>query len=427
MATNSYVTGIRRATDTDSEGILVRDITKDIWNPELGENQNAALFHRLQDKIKGPMEVKQSKFELYSKYNQQREIALSSISTPTSTTMTFTAAESRVLSPRMLLVNLRTDERVRILTVNYASGEVTTERDVGSYKSGAQNFLANDVFRILGPAREENGLPDTPKTINHNLSYNYVMTLRTPFGSSDIEINSDTVFGGPRWPAEAKEKAQQHKADINAYLWFGIRDKSTDPVEGAETVWITGGVLQHIGANYIDLSSVPLTERQMDDVIMAKAFLTGKTEKTAWCGSHFAQSVSSWAKNKGRWTINKDKSKHYGVTIAEYESAGCVLEFIVDREIFAGVGDTSLYTSGTMSNRVAVLQMDQLKFAILQNMGTKLYKDVQEPGRAGKVWEYRTTFGLHMQPGIDDPFNDYTAPEQYRNPHTLIKGFKTYV
>jgi len=419
----------QRTTESIISDIQPLNFSDRIYDAEFGmnrENVNRDTMFRILYKLgKGlGRPSKWKKFQVAEDTMHKQITAIDTIAAPTDTSFTVTAGDGSLLLPGFLIYNINTGETMRVNAV--ATDTVTVTRDWGSaLAGGASASTANDDnLRIVGMASAEG--TGAPEAISNQpeAGYNYTSYVRTAVDASLHDINTETEVGKD-WPWQRKKAMLQHIREVNNHLWFSTRHAQAVCPVFSKPVTTTGGLLQHLKAEYdVSTTYTGVLSQRCIDMIMERAFYRGSSEKWAFMGQHIGMGFSAIARNQIR--VNDQDSKKYGINIQEYTAMGCTLKIVVDKEIFTGIGAASGYSGGTMSSKMAILDMEYIDLRHIQNMGTQLYRGVQLPGVSGKkdVWE--TTVGIEMSPSIDNTYNSDTAPDQYRPPHLLVTGLDTY-
>jgi len=420
-------TGQRTVSSVNS-GILPLNFSSKVFNPEVdkgrGPDFETVLFRLLYKLGEGlGKETKTRKFQVADDEFEQRQTSILAIATPTATVFTVPTDIGLILRPGFLLKNLKTAEVYYILGV--IGDTITVTRDWGTFLGGAAATTANgDNLAILGEAAAEGGASGEAISNQVDISYNFTSFIRTPFDVSDHDYHGETEIGND-WDRISKRAMIQHRIQIEYQLWHSYRNATTHPTTG-KPLHTTGGVLQHIQGNIHDLSANTggvLTEREMD-AAMEMFFQNGSNEKWGWTGTHFLSGLSSFAKNKMRF--HDRKSKEYGMNITVYEHGGNKMYIVEHKKVFTGYGATSGYTGGTLASQLVVMDMNCWGLRHFKGMGTKLHKNIQQNDVSGRKDEWRTTIGVEGRPGIDNPRNVTTAPDQFLSPNGKLIGFDTY-
>lgn len=420
--------GARTVSDAPANIRILNYDTSKLFNPEISRGQEiTAKLLRLYSALKKSSPTKDIKFKVLEDTYLKRQIPIATLPAgATGTTFTVTADNSKLIRANTQLYNPTTNERMLVTAVNYGSGLVTVTRDYGTVLGGASASTAvtQNLIIGIGADAENAGSPDPISNAPED-SYNYISNVRTSFGMSEHEKNTEHEVIKDPWAHEADKARVQHLEKLEHTIWFSARGTGTDSSGNAYTT--TGGVMQHI-ERVLDISGGTyggiLTERLMD-YIMELIFVNGNTVKDGFCGRHFVTALGGFAKN--RLIINDQMTKKLGMAIAEYTHGGNTLRLVVHPKIFVGTGAVTGVTGGTMASKLVVLDMEQIELVHMQNMDTQLAQDIGARDNWGRKDEWRSTIGVRMHPGLDNTYNASSGvPEQYESPHLVVSGFDTY-
>jgi len=417
-------TGQRR-TDTIVAGRIIRNVDEKIWNPEFAGS--ATPLTTLMNNMKNREATSNMKFEVYEDVLNNRRTTILSFdaSGVTSTIFQITTTDAPYVALNSQLKNLKTGENYFVTAIT-AGGVVTVQRDfAGTLTTPSVSTTTTDRLMILGEALPEGGVSRNGITRDAEASYNYCQFFRTSVQMSDILIGTKT-YGGKDWLYQRDKKMLEHKLKIELSLWLGERFAQADVASTDGYIYTTGGVIQHIKGNVLDVSGAAysgiLTLKVLDR-FGEKMSLNGSDTKHVFCGPRFFSALNSIGNNKLR--LN-DSASSLGMNIVEYVTHGLRLKFVNAKKVFES--DPSL-TTGTLAGTGVCLDLKYLKYEYFDGLDTKLHEEVQENDRAGKKDEWRTVAGLKMwQYGLDHSYNASSGvPEEFAGVHGKIIGVSDYM
>lgn len=133
---------------------------------------------------------------------------------------------------------VRTGEKMRI--TNVVTNTLTVVRAVDGDGVNGIAILDNDDLLTIGNALPEGDAVGVPRSHAESYPFNYTQIVRTPFGTTGTEENSENYTGKDR-PRLRMEQAVAHKIDLERTALFGELNNDTS-VAGSPRRY-TGGLL----------------------------------------------------------------------------------------------------------------------------------------------------------------------------------------
>jgi len=427
-----------------NSALIPVDMSDFMFNPELGKGRtlNEAAIFVLSKKLGKHKTVSRIDFKLADDTFIQREFPIATlVSVATATPLIFTVAAGLqyLIRPRDQLLDMKTGETLFVTNVNLSSCQITCLRDMGAILGSPPTAAVADVLKNIGPARELGGTSDEGRTTQKVVSENFCSFIRTPVEIDEHMMNTET-YGEAAWDVAKFKAAQEHRWAIEHAICLSVRSMNdagtapgpfTDPITGTKMIYTTGGIRQHLKGNIFDLSGAVYGGQMTESFIDAlgeQLSQNGGPERFVFGGLHIITAFTQPAKN--RLVLNDSYAK-YGIRLQEYTtSCGLKLSFVPHPKMFTGHGTVDP-TYGTLASEAWIIDMDFLELVTMKNLDTKLYTGVGPTGIAqadlsGRKEEWRTTLGVRMYPGLDNPNNATTANIQYLSPHGKIIGFTSY-
>jgi len=299
----------------------------------------------------------------------------------------FAAGQFELLRKDDLLYNQRTYEVVRVTATPTAAGDVTVTRGYAGTIAAAVNL--GDTWRRLANAVGE--WSDVRDLIGQDPSteFNYVQTIRNPFGASG-HAQRIAAAGGMIGPGEMEylqeDTYRDHLLNSESTLLFSERSKAGD-------VYTTRGVKQWLtasgsAAHNEDISASAPTRALFNDFLYE---LSKESARKSWLcitGVNLPNYVEEWA--FGKMQINEKFGQTFGVTVPTYKSRHGEVHFL-EHPSFGDMG---------LDNFAMFLNMDCFSLESFPGLqSSMLYKGpngngLQGNGVDGRIYEYRTAFLL---------------------------------
>jgi hypothetical protein len=270
----------------------------------------------------------------------------------------------------------RTAEHIRVTAVTTATNTLTVSRAVGSTSAAA--LVDNDDLQILGPSFAEGAALGSEKSHQPTNPFNYTEIVRTPFGETESERQSQTYVGGEK--EMMAEKLVEHMIDIERKMWFGERNLDTS--DTAKPRRYMGGVLYWATSNIKDFGAL-MTEPELEDWLQDVFSYTASGEsRTLFASPDWITELDQLA--AGRIQTVSDRNATFGIAVKQWITGHGALNIVKNRLFENGAGGQGY------GEYAVALDTGKLTYVYLGDRNTKLRKNVGDPGDDGYTHEYLT-------------------------------------
>jgi hypothetical protein len=283
--------------------------------------------------------------------------------------------DDTIFAPGDLMKIPRTGETMLITAINRGTHTLTVTRSVGTVAAAAIND--DDDLHRTGTAMEEASSAPESRLFQPTKFDNYTQIIRTTWDGSRTEEDEDLKTNMSERTRQRREKALEHKRDIERVLLFG--EKSEDSTGKRRTC---GGLTEFITTNVVDVGGV-LTEEELEKDICEPLFKYGSEKRLVICSRRVFSVFNQFA--KGRLEV-KQGADTYGVRLAHYISAHGDLYLVPSREL------ASQYASWAF-----FLDMKNLRYRPYKNADTKLRTNIHDNDFDGYKDEYLTEFTFEVR------------------------------
>lgn len=311
------------------------------------------------------------------------ELATTVTSAYTSGATTISVADATVFKVGHVIMNTRTEERMRVTAVNASANQITVTRAFGTTAAAAGN--SGDKLLIIGSAYGEGTQSPSAVMYQPSVQVNYCQIFKTAIHITGTALKTQYRTGDPyvndRWQA-----LRQHAVEMERAFIFGEPRLTVDT--NGKPLRATGGILSFIpSSNNFDFSS-GVTEAGFDQVL-EQVFAYGNDEKLALCGPRALTTLNTLAKRRG--VINMvPGDQTYGLKVFEYISPHGVL-YLVRHPLFA--------KSPHLSSNMLIIDTQYLVYRYLEGRDTQLLENVQLPDEDARKDMFLTEAGLEVQAG----------------------------
>ena len=280
----------------------------------------------------------------------------------------------------------RTGERVRVS--NVSTNTLTVVRSVGPTAAAA--LLDNDDFLIIGNAYAEGANAGSEKSHQETYPYNYTQIVRTPYGVTGTETQTEN-YTGPDKPRLRAEKAIEHMIDIERTILFGERDIDTSSTDNPRRY--TGGFLYYATSNVKDFGGV-MTEAELEDWCEDLFHYTGGSDTKFVAAAPTPISVLDQLAVARLQLVPRDQT--LGMTVKQFVTSHGNLMITKHRLLEDG------YTTGDgYGGYMLAVDPSKIGYRFLRNRDTKLRTDIQAPDLDCWKDEYLTEMGwVVMNPQV---------------------------
>lgn len=355
--TPTIVTGSRGPENVDSVRVIA-DVADEIFLYMPSANPLMTLSTKLRKK----RTVTQRRFDWFTKDEYPRRIELSAASTAADTTLDVTAATLANSANSFVYRNLRTGENVHV-TSGGGTATLTVTRGVGTV---AQDMEAGDPLVFIGTAFEDGTGKGTFKSVKETLDYNYTQIVKTSYGFTGRQLNTD-MYGGKDPATERKWQAIEHAKSLEKLLIWGGRATSTGA--GGHELTFADGIANKIQSNIWNLGGTRPTERAFVEFLEQGmkwgkgGNLNGGGKKFLFCSDRWLTEIEFFAKDKLRYDPENTVA---GMAIGSYLTAHGKV-FLVPSQIL----------SEDSPDHALLLDLNHIRYVVHQGRDTKIMKNVQ--------------------------------------------------
>lgn len=278
---------------------------------------------------------------------------------------------------------VRTGEKMRV--TNVVTNTLTVVRAVDGDGVNGIAILDNDDLLTIGNALPEGDAVGVPRSHAETYPFNYTQIVRTPFGTTGTEENSENYTGKDR-PRLRMEQAVAHKVDLERTALFGELQNDTS-VAGSPRRY-TGGLLYFLTQNNQNMGGV-MTESEIENWMAGFTNPTGEGDSRLLMASALGITVIDQLAAGRLKTVPSDKT--FGIAINQWVTSHGRMNVVKHRLLENGPGGTGF---GGYMIAVAV---KRLAYRFIANRNTKLLIDRQAPGDDKWTDEYLTECGWQVE------------------------------
>lgn len=284
-----------------------------------------------------------------------------------------------IFKPKDVIKNTSTGEVMFVESI--AGDELTVVREAGydsTADTGTEAAAGSDEDNIMrmGNAMEENSLSPDSRAVQPVKNFNYVQTFRTPFEGSMEDDNEAKKTNQSERTRMRKEKAIEHRLDLERAVLFGERMEHIDKQKR-----LAGGLLQFINSKSVDAGG-ELTEGDFENYC-EELFQYGSKKKLFICSPRVGSIINQFARDRIQTTSGEET---YGLALSRYKSFH---------------GELYIATSRTLEkdykNMGLGLDIENIKYRPYAGNDSKLRTNIQENDRLGWKDEYLTQSSLEVR------------------------------
>jgi len=274
---------------------------------------------------------------------------------------------------------VRTAEVLRV--TNVVTNTLTVSRGVGSTAAAA--LVDNDDLFMIGPSIAEGASVGAANDFQEQWKFDYTQLYRHVASATETQQWVQNYIGQPRTRLR-REKAVEHKIDLERSFLFGERNRDT--TDTSAPINYTGGFLYWATAN-AKAAGGTLTEPEVWDWCEDLFAHTASGPTRTLFASALVCSVIDLLAGARLQTVPKDDT--YGIAVKEWLTSHGRLLIVKHRLLETGAGASGYGGYGLAAD------MRQLKYRYGRN--TQLLTDRQAPGDDKWVDEYLTECGLEFR------------------------------
>ena len=326
-----------------------------------------------------------TKFWWLEDNTKQRFNATNASVTNVATSFAVVAGQGGNYSPLDLVLNTRTGEVFRVVSI--ATDTLTVVRGVGAGGTGVA-MNASDELYTIGTASTEGDVSRASRNDNPAKVTNNTQIFRNPFDVTGSLDASGFQVSPAEWPRQAKLKGIEHAKDIELSFLFGKKDAYNVAISsGTYEQRTTGGVLSFITTNQTDAGG-DLSEAEFNAfMLQVNRFPATQRSKLALASGVAVSALNKFPASK---QMTKNDETTYGMNVTNYVSPFGSLNLVWHPML-----------EGTKySGYLIVVDMDQVAYRYLGNdqvsRDTKVLPNRQQPDADAKKSEYLTECGLEF-------------------------------
>lgn len=386
-AAPTIVTGTR-----GPENIVANRVVFDVADDIILYMPSAAPLTALTAKLRKKRTTTQRRFDWFEKDEYPRQSALTAVAAVGTTSLVLDVGQGARWAAQGLGLNTRTRE-LFLNTTTPGADTLTVVRGIGG---GEQDMAVGDTLIILGSAYPDGADIGSLKSIQEANLFNYTQIVRTPFGFTGREINTD-LYGGKDQVVETKWFGIEHEKSLEQLFFFGRRASRTGANGHEETY--TGGLEGFITSNVWDVTGIQVSERAFVETLEDAmrwgrgGYLEGMGTKYLFASSRWMTEIEFWAKDRIQYRV---LDKQLGLSAGEYVTTHGRVMLIKDPILDYNHPDMAF-----------LVDLNHIRYVKHQGRDTKLLRDRQGPGIDGEQMEYLTDFGCMVE---------------LESAHTIFKG-----
>jgi hypothetical protein len=312
-------------------------------------------------------------------------LASGSITATGQTAISVAAGEGAYIRAGDILYVAESGEKLSVTSLT--ADALTVVRSVGGV--AAATAASGGQIVILGPSAAQGADTGTLKATKRVLGFNYTQIFRDPFGFTGTEAEAE-LYGADDPERETAKKAVEHRRHLEASLWVGGRDFTSNP---PSSIGYMGGVSEFLVSNvFTAFGAISLSAF---DLKMQQIFQQGSMNKVIFAAPTAAGALSRLLSNN--WVRAPQDATKYGAKVNAFVNGayGTDVPVIVKREwgAFASSGAPAAFSLG---GAVFVLDLDRLSRRPFRNRDTRLLPNRQGNGEDKVVFDYLTEMSLEL-------------------------------
>lgn len=371
----TLVSGTRGPENQNTARVVV-DMEDEIllYQPE------ATPLLTLTGRMRKKREAVNARFEWLEKDEYPRSLEVTAAADSDDTAISVVAGHDARVFTGAVVINLRTGENILVNATPTSGSLGTVVRGIGG---GAADIVVGDRLLYAFNAYEDGAGLGALKSIQEFNEYNYTQIIRTPFGFTGRDLQTE-LYGGRDEMTETKWQAIEHKKSIEYAMAFGKRDLRTPSHQQT----FTRGIDNWIVSNRWNVEGVTLTERAFVD-FLEHAMKWGKGGNQNGSGTKYLLASSRWLTEINGWVGDRLRYKPLD------ESIGFAAQ-----EFNSPHGNVELLRWPLLDyfhpDRAFLLDFNHIRYVYMRGRDTKLYVDRQANDIDGKTNEYLSDCGVQV-------------------------------
>lgn len=373
----TIVSGYRSIDQTVSNRVIT-----DVADEILFIEPKSAPLTSILGAVRTKRKATQYRVDWLEKDAYPRKVTVSGAQTAGDTAIELTAGQAVRMAVNYVAMNLRTREQVQVTAVP-DNNTLTVRRAIGG---GGAAMIDGDELLFLRSVSEDGADIGTLKSTQEVDNYNYCETIRTPYGWTDRQANTD-LYGGTDPETQRRASSIDHMKSIELAFLFGRRDSFTGP--GGKLMTMMGGLDYYIASNRFDLNNTEPTLRSFNEWLEV-AMQLGPNGKRFGSGTKYLFCSDRWLTVIDGWKEGKLEMK--------------VLDKNLDIEVgelISSHGRVIIVPEPTLSDDHAgyafLLDMGALKYVYHQGRDTRIEKNRQGNGEDAYKEELLTDCAIQVE------------------------------
>jgi hypothetical protein len=370
------VTGTRGPENVDSARVIA-----DVQDEIVLVRPSAAPFMTLSNKFRDSRTATQRRFDWFEKDEYPRTVVLLEAALVADTSLVVESGQGARIAGRFVLLNVRTRESVYVTSVS--TDTLTVTRAIGGEQA---DMDAGDTLVFTRPVAEDGAGIGTLKSITEVNKFNYTEIIRTPYGFTGRQENTD-LYGGKDPMTERKWHSIEHKKSIESMYFFGRRNLITGA--GGHEVTFSGGLEDYIVSNVWDVSGITLSARafvEFLEVAMREGRggnRNGSATKFLFAADRWITEIEFWAADK---LLYEPLDSELGLTARSYTSTHGKVMILPSPVISENHPDMAF-----------LVDLNHITPVTHQGRGTKLLRNREGNDIDGSQEEYMSDLGVQVE------------------------------
>lgn len=279
----------------------------------------------------------------------------------------------------------RTNESMRVVSVNSGTSTVTVVRGVGAAVAGTGVAIVDNEPLLIGSSAQPEGDTSKPaRSGNPTKVTNYTQIQRTPYESTETLLHSDTFTAPSDWDRTGRHAGIEHAKGLEYSRLFG---RPSEDLTGSQPLRTTAGVLYYIATN-VTAAGGTLSEASFWGAFR-NLFRYGNQDSKLLLASRLLVDVLQ-GYPRGKLNVLKADGDTYGLNVRQFESAHGTLNVVTH----------NLLEGATYGGYGIILDLSLIKRRVLKNdqgsRDTHVRMDIQANDADTKKAEYLTEDGLQL-------------------------------
>lgn len=341
---------------------------------------SAGPLQTLSSKGRKKREVGNYEFKFLEKAQLPRTLTVNGAQLAADTSIEVSTGHGDRSAANYVLRNTRTGEQILVTSVS--TDTLTVVRGIGGT---AMDMADGDTLYFMRAVYAEGSDSGTPKSTKEESEYNYVETIRTPYGWTGRQMNAD-LYGGSDVTTEKEWQAIEHKKSIETMFYFGRRHTRTESNGQLRT--FAGGLDYFISSNRWDLNGQAVTEAAWKDFLQ-EALRAGKGGYQNGKGVKYLFASANWVS-----AIN-----NFVEDMVEYRPFDDIIGFAA-KEYKSPFGRVMILHSALLDelapDMAFLVDLNHFRYVYFKGRDTRIETEIQDPGVDGREDEWMSDVGCEV-------------------------------